>query len=267
MIYYAYDRDSDQDLLHYGIPKMRWHVRRFQNSDGTLTAAGKERYGSGKQKRRFTEKLVKTNPREAMSSSSSSFNTISLANSKQIKSVAANVTKKFKDFIASRKEAQTIREKFYNKETFDKAERNKWTMVAADEDWEKNKGKYIREGKTKDSVRKSFIAEVDERLTNGVYDTPALEAWIKYSNSPEAKKLLKLEAEIAREAPMYKRYCLKELSAFIDGDKRTPSYSKNLVTAEALVNRVLYAWDNYSAAEKAWSGKDVTLEELMKIPV
>lgn len=34
-------------LIHYGISGMRWHVRRFQNEDGTLTAAGKERYGVG----------------------------------------------------------------------------------------------------------------------------------------------------------------------------------------------------------------------------
>ena len=34
----------DNELYHYGIQGMRWGVRRFQNSDGTLTAAGKKRY-------------------------------------------------------------------------------------------------------------------------------------------------------------------------------------------------------------------------------
>lgn len=34
----------DSELYHYGIQGMRWGVRRFQNSDGTLTAAGKKRY-------------------------------------------------------------------------------------------------------------------------------------------------------------------------------------------------------------------------------
>ena len=33
------------ELKHYGIPKMRWYHRRFQNYDGTLTPAGKLRYG------------------------------------------------------------------------------------------------------------------------------------------------------------------------------------------------------------------------------
>lgn len=34
------------ELQHHGILGMKWGVRRFQNKDGTLTAAGKERYGS-----------------------------------------------------------------------------------------------------------------------------------------------------------------------------------------------------------------------------
>lgn len=34
---------SDGELYHAGIKGMRWGVRRFQNPDGTLTAAGKKR--------------------------------------------------------------------------------------------------------------------------------------------------------------------------------------------------------------------------------
>lgn len=30
-------------LAHYGIPKMRWGFRRYQNKDGSLTALGKKR--------------------------------------------------------------------------------------------------------------------------------------------------------------------------------------------------------------------------------
>lgn len=36
------------ELYHYGIPKQQWGVRRFQNPDGTLTTAGKERYRATK---------------------------------------------------------------------------------------------------------------------------------------------------------------------------------------------------------------------------
>lgn len=43
---------SDNDELyleHFGIKNMKWGVRRFQNKDGSLTEAGRKRYGSGKE--------------------------------------------------------------------------------------------------------------------------------------------------------------------------------------------------------------------------
>ena len=32
------------ELYHHGVKGQKWGVRRFQNEDGTLTDAGKERY-------------------------------------------------------------------------------------------------------------------------------------------------------------------------------------------------------------------------------
>lgn len=37
---------NSEELKHYGIKGQKWGVRRFQNEDGSLTAKGKERYGT-----------------------------------------------------------------------------------------------------------------------------------------------------------------------------------------------------------------------------
>lgn len=36
---------NNNELMHYGIPGMRWGIRRYQNADGSLTRSGRKRYG------------------------------------------------------------------------------------------------------------------------------------------------------------------------------------------------------------------------------
>lgn len=49
-------------LMHHGILGQKWGVRRFQNADGSLTAAGRERYARKEQKRlnKQADKAIRT---------------------------------------------------------------------------------------------------------------------------------------------------------------------------------------------------------------
>ena len=56
----TWTRTHQGELYHHGIKGMKWGVRRFQNEDGSLTPAGKERYDEPSQGTNSTNKKSKS---------------------------------------------------------------------------------------------------------------------------------------------------------------------------------------------------------------
>lgn len=66
MAYYVVHRD-DEYLEHFGVKGQKWGVRRYENLDGTLTAAGKKRYAKAEKiasREKISKEQIKSNAKK-----------------------------------------------------------------------------------------------------------------------------------------------------------------------------------------------------------
>lgn len=57
--YYAQEHDENESLTHHGIKGQHWGVRRYQNTDGSLTPEGRRHWGIGDKIRSAKESIEK----------------------------------------------------------------------------------------------------------------------------------------------------------------------------------------------------------------
>lgn len=56
---------STEELKHWGIPGMKWGLRRYQNKDGSLTPAGRKRYNAEVEALKKRERLIRSQEKAA----------------------------------------------------------------------------------------------------------------------------------------------------------------------------------------------------------
>lgn len=119
---YAMSDENSDELYHYGILGMKWEVRRYQNPDGTLTAAGRKRYGDK------SPYEVKTIDGDVFRVSRGSKNNYNTKKSKVIKTWGehlkekdeSNLSKKYKKYIEKAKKQRNKSQNAYYTKAYNK---------------------------------------------------------------------------------------------------------------------------------------------------
>lgn len=173
---------EEEYLAHHGTKGQRWGVRRFQNSDGSLTAAGKLRYSVGDGGRSISKKV---DPKSAAKLKKQQIKEDAKLERLKIKEAAKNEKlEKKKSHISNKEYVKTISdEKLKAINNRDIAE-NTWLKNHPEK---KTVGKYIADDLLKPAFEKAMKEQVNNYVNKFVnYSTKKVVDSIL--NSPDFKE-------------------------------------------------------------------------------
>ena len=177
---------EEEYLAHHGTKGQRWGVRRFQNSDGSLTAAGKLRYSVGNGGRSIGKKV---DPKSAAKLKKRKVKEAAKLERLKIKESAKN--EKYKEKLERKKSHMTNKE--YVKTLSDDELRKINNRDIAENTWLKNHpekktvGKYIANDLIKPALEKAMKDQVNNYVSKYVnYSTKKIVDSIL--NSPDFKE-------------------------------------------------------------------------------
>lgn len=184
-------------LVHHGILGMKWGVRRFQNKDGSLTAAGRSHYGYGPAEQKKAYKEIREEHKRASSREQLYKNYLSDDTNKQFKAV---IEKHVNNVVSDedKKELSDLMNKMYNssKNLRGEFEESKYYEQATKEAYNETLKWYKKNNPDfLDEVYKEHGKNVDLTMIHGfrkTYEGYEDEILSKYEEqwrkSPEGKK-------------------------------------------------------------------------------
>ena len=158
---------EEEYLAHHGTKGQRWGVRRFQNSDGSLTAAGKLRYSVGNGGRSIRKKV---DPKSAAKLKKRQTKEAAKLERLKIKEAAKN--EKHKEKLEKKKSHMTNEE--YVKTLSDEELKKINNRVIAENTWLKNHpekktvGRYIADDLLKPAFEKAMKEQVNSYVNKFV---------------------------------------------------------------------------------------------------